>query len=135
VCGLAILVAGVVQLLRIAGQDDAADETFHRLGENVEVGDLRVVVESYAEDGGSATLDVRLGGVDDPDGADGFRLFVPGGDELLAPTGRGDQACGPVTVAARTCRLSFAVGDSAGGDRVLIVERGDNVARWELALP
>jgi hypothetical protein len=134
-CGLAILVAGVVQLLRIAGQDDAADETFHRIGEDVEVGDLTVVVESYDEDGGTAALDVRLGGVDDPDAADGFRLVVPGEDEPLSPIGGENGECGPVTVAAQRCRLSFAVDDAAGGVRVLVVERGEDIARWQLALP
>ena len=73
-CGLVILVAGVVQLLRIAGQDDAE---FSPLGAEVSVGDLRVVVESYDESGGTATVAVRLGGVDDPDAAADFRLVAP----------------------------------------------------------
>jgi hypothetical protein len=128
-CGLVILVAGVVQLLRIAGQDETAE--FSPLGSEVRVGDLEVVVDSYDESGGTAEVAVRLGGVDDPDGAADFRLVVPG--EVLAPTGGGDEACGAVTVDPEACRLRFDVGDAAGGVRVLRVERGDDDARWELA--
>jgi hypothetical protein len=133
-CGLVILVAGVVQLLRSASKGDAdADESFHGLGEQVEVGDLTVVVESYVERGDAATLSMSLGGVDDPDGADEFRLVVPG--ESLSPTGGGADACAATTVAPHPCRLSFDVGNAAGGARILLYRRGDDVARWELALP
>ena len=133
-CGLVILVAGVVQLLRIASEGDAdADGSFHGLGEQVEVGDLTVVVDSYVERGDTATLSMSLGGVDDPDGADEFRLVVPG--ESLSPTGGGADACAATTVAPQPCRLSFDVGNAAGGARILLYRRGDDVARWELALP
>jgi hypothetical protein len=131
VCGLVILVAGVIQLLRIAGEDEAAE--FYPLGATVRVGDLEVVVESYDESGESAEVAVRLGGVDDPDGAADFRLVVPG--EALAPTGDGEDACGAVSVAAAACQLTFELGDAAGGVRVLRVERGDDSARWELTDP
>jgi hypothetical protein len=129
--GLVILVAGVVQLLRIADESDAeGDESMHALGEEVEVGDLTVVVESYDESGGVATLDVTLGGVDDPDGADEFRLVVPG--ESLSPTGAGEDACGATTVASQSCVLEFDMGEAPGGARILLYRRGDDVARWEL---
>ena len=128
-CGLVILVAGVVQLLRIAGQDETVD--FSPLGAEVRVGDLEVIVEAYEESSATAEVSVRLGGVDDPDGAADFRLVVPG--EALAPTGDGDDACGAVTVAARECQLTFELDEPAGGVRILLVERGDDNARWELA--
>jgi hypothetical protein len=129
-CGLVILAAGVVQLFRIAGEDDAE---FSPLGSEVSVGDLDVVIESYAESGGSANVAVRLGGVDDRDAAGDFRLVVPG--EALLPTGEGVDACGAVTVATQTCNLTFDVGDAAGGVRVLRISRGDDTARWELTAP
>lgn len=127
-CGLVILVAGVVQLLRIAGQDETVD--FSAINAPVQVGDLDVVVESYEESAGTAVVAVRLGGVDDDDGAAGFRLVVP--DALLEPTGAGADACVAVTVAPATCELTFNIGDAAGGVRVLRLERGDDSARWEL---
>ena len=130
-CGLLILVAGVIQLLRIADQDENVE--FSPLGAEVRVGDLEVVVESYDESSGVAEVSVRLGGVDDQDAAADFRLVVPGESEALAPTGEGDDECGAVTVAASECQLTFDVGEAAGGVRVLLVERGDDSARWELA--
>jgi hypothetical protein len=133
-CGFVILVAGVVQLLRIAAEDDAdADESFHAIGEQVDVGDLTVVVESYDERGDSARLSLTVGGVDDPDGSDEFRLVVPG--ESLTPTGAGAEPCAATTVAPQECELTFDLGDAAGGARILLYRRGDDVARWELALP
>jgi hypothetical protein len=129
-CGLVILVAGVVQLLRIAGQDEVGE--FSPLGAAVRVGDLEVVVDTYDESGGTAEVGVRLGGVDDPDGAADFRLVVPGADQPLEPAAGGARACGAVTVAAAACELTFDVGDAPGGVRVLRVERGDDSARWEL---
>jgi hypothetical protein len=132
-CGLVILVAGVVQLLRIASEGDADAKSFHDVGEQVEVGDLDVVVKSFDERGDTATVSVTLGGVDDPDGSDEFRLVVPG--ESLSPTGDGADACAATTVAPQACRLTFDVGDAAGGARILLYRRGDDVARWELALP
>ena len=86
-CGLVILVAGVVQLLRIAGQDEAGE--FSALGAAVRVGDLEVVVDTYDESGGTAEVAVRLGGVDDDDGAADFRLVVPGADQPLEPAAGG----------------------------------------------
>ena len=77
VCGLAILIAGVVQLLRVAGQDDPPRAV--AIGEPVRVGDMRVTVEGVSERSGSVLVDVELGGVDDPDGAEGFTLTTPGG--------------------------------------------------------
>jgi hypothetical protein len=132
-CGLVILVAGVVQLLRIAAEGDADADEFHRLGEPVDVGDLTVIVESYDERGDTASLSITLGGVDDPDGADAFRLVVPG--ESLAPSAAGAGACTATTVAPKRCELTFDVSDAAGGARILLYRRGDDVARWELALP
>ena len=80
-CGLVILAAGVVQLLRIAGQDEPAPAAV--VGEQVQIGDLAVTVEDFAEDDGRAVVELELGGVDDPDGTEEFRLVVPGAS--LAP--------------------------------------------------
>jgi len=129
VCGFAILLAGGLQLLRIASED-SDDAEFYELGEVARVGDLTVVVESSSESEGTATVQVRLGGVDDEDGAAEFRLVVP--DHSLEPTGRGDGACGATTVAEQGCTLTFAVGDAAGGARILLYRRGDDDARWAL---
>jgi hypothetical protein len=128
-CGFVILLAGGIQLLRIANQE-SADEEYHLIGEAVEVGDLTIVVESLAESGGVATVSVRLGGVEDEDGAAEFRLVVPG--EAVEPNRGGDGACGATTVEEQSCVLTFGVADAPGGSRILLYRRGDEVARWEL---
>ena len=46
-----------------------------------------------------------------------------------------DSRCAATTVAPQECELTFDVGGAAGGARVLLYRRGDDVARWELALP
>ena len=127
-CGVAILVAGVAFLLMLAANDD--EPTFVAVGQPARVGDVEVTVTDYAEAEGRATVSVRIGGVDDPDGAAAFRLAIPG--ERLAATGTGEDACGPITVADRACSLSFALDDAPGGVRILTYGRGDEVARWEL---
>ena len=128
-CGFAILVAGGLQLLRIANEESAGDE-YHALGQAVEVGDLTIVVESFSEASGVATVAVRLGGVDDRDGSAAFRLVVPG--EVLVPNRGGDDACGATTVAEQSCELTFGVADVAGGAWILKYQRGDESAVWEL---
>jgi hypothetical protein len=129
-CGFAILLAGGIQLLRIANQESSDDE-YHGLGEAVEIGDLTIVVESFSETDGVATVDLRIGGVDDEDGSAEFRLVVP--QAALEPNRSGDRACGATTVAEQTCELSFGVAGAAGGSRILLYRRGDEVARWELS--
>ena len=129
VCGVAILLAGGLQLLRIANQD-SDDEHYYELGEAAEIGDLTVVVVSSTESDGVATVTVRIGGVEDEDGTDEFRLVVP--DQSLEPSGRGDGQCGATTVEVQQCALTFDIGDAAGGVRILLYRRGDDKARWEL---
>jgi len=126
-CGLVILVAGVVQLLRVAGQDEPTRPV--SIGEPVDIGDLSVTVLELAEAGGQATVDVELGGVDDPDGTDEFRLVVPGSS--LAPR-RGERSCAGTTVEVQRCALVFDLPDDAGTTRVLLYRRGDEQVRWEL---
>lgn len=129
VCGFTILAAGTVQLLRIAAQNPA-DVAYLDLGQVVQVGDLRVVVESSTESDGEATVTVRIGGVDDADGTDDFRLVVPGAS--VVPRRQADGRCSGTTVAEQRCVLTFDLGDAPGGSRVLLYRRGDDVARWAL---
>jgi hypothetical protein len=124
-CGLAILIAGVVQLLRIAGQDEPAEAS--QVGERVEIGDLTVKVEDYIEREDRGVVDLELAGVDDPDGTADFRLVVPGA--ALAPIA---DDCGGTTVAAQACSLTFDLAGTKGSSRVLLYRRGDQQARWEL---
>ena len=129
VCGLAILVAGVVQLLRVANQDDPPRAV--EIGQTVRVGDMDGVVAGVSERDGAVLVDVEIGGVEDPDGADAFRLVVPGG-ALTADPDAGNH-CGATSARLEPCTLAFRLDADAGSTRVLLYQRGDERVRWELS--
>lgn len=126
-CGLAILIAGTVQLLRLAGQETAP---LLSVGGSGTAGDAAVLVEHYAEADGVATVTVTLSGVDDADGLDGFTLVGPGA--TVGPNQRGDDACEGFTVEPVTCTLTFGTADVQGGDRLLVFSRAAETVRWKL---
>jgi hypothetical protein len=132
-CGVVILAAGTVALLGLAAQDEPAPPA--ALGDRVTAGDLIVVVGGYREDAGRVDVSVELGGVDDADAHDGFRLVVPG--HALEPIARagldGTPPCGASTAGPRPCTLSFDLPDEPGTTRRLVLRRGDEQVRWELA--
>lgn len=132
VCGLAILVAGGVQLLRLASDEDASSGDL-AIGQTAEAGDLDVTVVAAAETDGLMRVTVRLRGVDDDGGLDGFRLIVSGGlVEPLTAAQAGSGACAAFTVAEQTCDILFGTADAAGEARVLILRRGEDQHRWDL---
>ena len=126
-CGLAILVAGAVLLLRVVNQESkrAAD-----VGSVVKVGDMAVTVEHVDERLDAVLVAIEIGGVDDPSGTEAFRLVVPG-KVLLADATAGDH-CGATTVQVQPCVLAFRLPADAGSSRVLLYQRGDERVRWDL---
>lgn len=136
-CGLAILVAGSVQLLRVSDDSgDASADLF--VGDTAAAGDLLVTVNAAGERDGVMRVEVTLSGVNDDDGLEGFRLVVPG--NALAPlpsvqagSGTVDDVCGGVTLAEQRCTLAFATTDVVGTPRVLLLRRGEDQQRWVLA--
>src|SRR3954467_2305925 len=75
-CGLVILLAGGIQLLRVSGQEQTS--TLLRQGETGTAGDVAVELASPTVEPSQLVAVVRLGGVDDPHGLDGFTLVAPG---------------------------------------------------------
>jgi hypothetical protein len=131
VCGLVILTAGVVQLLRIATQDEPARPA--AVGEPVAIGDLTVTVERVEETAGDAVVVLEIGGVQDVDGTDEFRLIVAGASLRATGTDTPDlPACVGTTVEAQRCSLTFDLSADAGNTRVLLYRRGDEQVRWNL---
>jgi hypothetical protein len=140
-CGLVILAAGVAQLLRIAAEDEPA--TAAEVGQPVTIGDLTITVEDVVETIDIVTATVEIGGVDDADGTDAFRLVVPG--DALEPRASGGSGaaeggagadpppCAGTTVTMQRCTLSFALPADSGTSRVLLYRRGDEQVRWQLA--
>lgn len=128
-CGVAIMLAGAVFLVQLSGQDDV--EPPIALGDAATAGDMTVVVDGADESAGFLDVTVRIGGVDDDDGAGGFRLIASG--RAVEPVTDGvDGACGPTTVAEQTCVVRFDVSGADGTSRVLFYERGEDGVRWVL---
>ncbi|MEO1057610.1 MAG: hypothetical protein AAFY28_11910 [Actinomycetota bacterium] len=127
VTALAILVAGGVLLLQLSSGDNEIDAA--QLGERVDVGDARIVVFGATVDGEVLDVDVELGGVDDADGLDTFRLVT--GDRTLAPiVAPGDGRCAEITVETQRCVIAFDVSAVDTSSRLLIVRRGDEQRSW-----
>lgn len=127
VCGLAILLAGTLQLLRLA--DQQATETLG-IGERGRAGDAVVVVDDYAESATRAVVTVTISGVDDPDGIDGFALANVAA--VVPPLAEGPDACTELTQAATTCTLTFATEGFEGSSRQLVFRRAAEQVRWKL---
>lgn len=126
-CGVAILVAGAVLLLRVANQDSA---DVSAVGAPVRVGDMTVTVEQVTERPGAVLVAIEIGGVDDAQGADGFTLVAP---DVLRPDATAGNHCGATTVQLQPCTLAFRLGEDTGSSRVLVYQRGDERVRWDLA--
>ena len=131
---LAILLAGGVFLLQLANQDDAS--VLASIGDAAQVGDVTVTVLAAEESGGVLAVDVEIGGLDDEDGIDTFRLVT--GDRRLSPLGAGSEdasagRCNSITVEATVCRIDFDVSASETSSRVLVMRRGDDQTNWRLA--
>ena len=118
-CGLLILLAGSIQLLRIAMQDDTE---LLGIGDTGTAGEASVTPLEYRPDSeeGFEAVQVDLSGLGGPEGLDGFSLRAPGerfvvADELTTCDGRSDVD--------ETCWLSFATGELAAGGSISRVRR------------
>jgi hypothetical protein len=125
-CGLVILLAGGIQLLRVGGQEQTS--TLLATGEPGKAGDVTVVLQSSSAGESELVATVRIGGTDDPEGLEGFTLVGPG--KVVAVT---SSTCEGITVAERNCALTFATGTMQGTSRQLIFHRADDQLRWVLA--
>jgi hypothetical protein len=126
-CGLAIMLAGGFQLLRLANQSTPAALS---VGSSGSAGDATVTVVDFHEADGVAVVTVTLSGVDDPAGLDGFRLQTV--NELLVPNQRDGKACTGITLAPATCTLTFGTSGAKGASRQLVFRRAAQQVRWRL---
>jgi hypothetical protein len=125
-CGLVILLAGGIQLLRVGGQQQSAK--LLEVGELGTAGDASVELVSSSTSGSDLIAVVRIGGVDDPDGLDGFTLVAPG--KVVAV---GSSSCAGIVVTENECWLTFDTMGMPGTSRQLIFHRADAQLRWVLA--
>lgn len=136
--GLVILVAGSLQFLRLAGETErTSTRPALVVGDTARAADLVATVVSASETRDAMRVVVRIGGVDDPRGIDGFALFVPeqrvvvGGDASVADGL--PQRCAAVTVTEQECTLEFDIAGATSAARVLRLERGEDRVDWRLA--
>ena len=130
-CGLAILLAGGIQLFRLSNQQTPTPPL--AVGATGVAGDARVTVKNVDATQATLVITVTLGGVDDPEGLDGFSLVAP--NTRIAPTpaaGNIGGACTGFTVAEVTCTLSFPTDGLTGTDRQLLLIRAEDQVRWKL---
>ncbi len=127
---LLILVAGGVLLFQLTTQETTTEPI--PVGEQVSIGDAVVTVLGVEEAAGVLQVSIEVGGVDDPDGVESFRLVT--GDRRLEPLAApADGRCGPLTVAPQRCTIDFDISASTGTSRVLVVRRGEEQATWRLS--
>jgi hypothetical protein len=127
---LMILLAGGVLLFQLSGQETTSQAT--PVGVEAAVGDARVTVLDTELVGDTLVVSMEIGGVDDVDGIDSFRLVT--GDRQLAPLAPADgDRCAGIVAAPRGCIVEFDVGEADGTSRVLIMRRGEEQATWRLA--
>jgi len=124
--GLLILLAGGVLLVQLVNRVEVVEPS--PLGEVVRVGDMTIVVDGSREQSGQHIVELRVGGVPDPDVARGFRMIASARPAPLL------ESCGPSQVQLQRCMLVFETPEDTGS-RQLIYERGDQTARWVLAMP
>jgi hypothetical protein len=126
-CGLAILAAGAVQLWMISDPPEPA--AVLDIGQGGTAGDADVTVLGGQRQGGRVIVDVRIGGVDDSDGLDGFRVI---GGGVSAPVDAADPAttCSALTTAVVECTLAFDLSGAASGQLRLVFSRADAQLRW-----
>jgi hypothetical protein len=134
-CGVAIMAAGAAFLIQLSSQDEAEQPT--PIGDEVIVGDMRVIVGGSEEREGVLAVALTIGGVDDPDGTAGFMLIASGRaarpGAASVDDGTAESDCGVITVEPRNCVVRFDVSGADGESRVLFYERGDERARGVLA--
>ena len=125
-CGLVILLAGGIQLLRVGGQEQTAK--LLDAGAPGKAGDATVELVSSSVKGSELVAVVRIGGVDDPEGFGGFTLVGHG--KVVAVT---SSTCAGITIAVTECSLTFATTGMQGTARQLIFRRADAQLWWVLA--
>lgn len=125
-CGLLILLAGGIQLLRVGGQQPTAKLLV--TGQPGTAGDVSVELVSSSIGAANLVAVVRVGGTDDPEGLNGFKLVGPG--KALSVT---TSDCRGISVDPNDCTLTFATAGMQGTYRQLNFERADQQLRWVLA--
>jgi hypothetical protein len=130
-CGVIILVAGGIQLVRLTDQQQTSVQL--QTDERGEAGDvvvtLRAVSDEETPSGLRTVVSIDIGGVDDANGLDGFTLVGVGEVARVDAT---ESTCAAITEVEQTCALAFDTSTFPGGARQLILRRAETQLRWVL---
>ena len=131
VCGVIILVAGGVQLVRLTDQQQTSVQL--QIDEQGQAGDvvvtLRAVSEAVTPAGQRTMVSVDIGGVDDAEGLEGFTLVGVG---EVARVDVAESTCAAIAEVEQRCDLAFDTSTFPGGARQLILRRAETQLRWVL---
>lgn len=131
-CAFVILVAGSIKLFLVAEEDPPEHLA---VGATGTAGDMRVTVLDASVRDGQLLVNVRIGGVDDRNGAESFEFR--NGRESLQPvqprsTGAGGEAaCAATSTADAECLVAFDTTDARG--LLLYSRTSDDVLRWDIS--
>ena len=124
-----ILIAGGAFLFQLSNQNDTVPVGV--FGEPALLGDVTITVLGAAESEDVLAIEIEVGGVDDGDGTDDFRLVT--GDQRLGPVSAPvDGRCASFTIESQRCRLDFDVSAAESTSRVLVMRRGEDQRTWTL---
>lgn len=133
-CGLAILVAGGVMLVWLAGNEEqlTLDEPL-AVGESADVGGRRVTVlaTEQVNDWFVVEVEIAPGGEAGGDAADGWALLAGGDLRAPVPAPVGTVACAGTEIVAPAVRCVLAF-EAADGSKTLSYAYGDDQHRWRL---
>ena len=131
VCGVIILVAGGVQLVRLTDQQQTSVQL--QIDEQGQAGDVLVTLRSVSDTvttvGQRTVVSVDIGGVDDAAGLDGFTLVGVGEVARVDPA---ESTCEAIGEAEQRCDLAFDTSAFPAGARQLILRRAETQLRWVL---
>lgn len=123
-CLVAVIVAGVVKLAQI-NDGDAKVEVLH-FGDSAVVGEMNVTVVSLRTTSTQTIVQVKMGGVEDADGAASWRLLADG--KLFSPVvGMEENQCGATTTEVVQCSLVF---DAVGAGTSVAYSRAGEQRNW-----
>jgi hypothetical protein len=135
VCGLAILLAGAVMLIRLASDRDDFTVRIFAVDEPATIDGVRVRITSHERAGGVARIVVNLDTPSEHGLADaglGFSLIIGGLRDLASPPATDVPACRGLAVAAAqsvSCALAFS--DRSGSATLVYTAHGQQ-AKWSL---
>jgi hypothetical protein len=132
VCGVIILVAGGIQLVRLADQKQTSVQL--DIDQAGQAGDAVVTLRGTdvvddAAVGERTVVTVDIGGVADPSGLGGFTLVGVG---VVARVDPSASTCAGIAEIERRCELAFDTSSFPSGARQLLFRRADTQLRWVL---